>query len=77
MASEASPHAYHRVSRKEKTRVQFLQKLGVKGCDMDIVEVSGTHDIVIIITRSEQAKQAHSYAFQRLRICPLDHHVYI
>ena len=47
MASEPSPHAYHRVSRKEKTRMQFLQKLGVKGCDMDIVEVSNTRDIII------------------------------
>lgn len=39
-ASEPSPHKYHKVSWKEKTRVQFLQKLGIKGCDADIIEVS-------------------------------------
>ena len=39
-ASESSPHKYHKVAKKEKTRAQFLQKLGVKGSDVDIVEVS-------------------------------------
>ena len=45
-ASESSPHKYHKVAKKEKTRAQFLQKLGVKGSDVDIVEVS----TIIIVT---------------------------
>ena len=65
MASEASPQAYHRVSRKEKTRVQFLQKLGIKGCDMDIVEVSASHDIVIIQARSQVMFRGGSTFYQQ------------
>ena len=49
MASEPSPHTYHKVSKKERTRVQFLQKLGVKGCDVDIVEVSVVRTILILL----------------------------
>lgn len=41
--SEPAPHKYHKVTRKEKTRVQFLQKLGIKGCDADIIEVSSVY----------------------------------
>ena len=47
--SEPAPHKYHKVTRKEKTRVQFLQKLGIKGCDADIIEVSTVYNMPAIM----------------------------